>query len=80
MAKKLKPVRPLFAEAMTRFRLDSQLTYDDLSRITGIGVSTLKQYASGLRKPGLVGAIKLSKALGWPIDQMAQCREFHNEK
>lgn len=72
-----KPNRPSFRLMLATAVDDRQLTWQEVSNITGIGLSTLKQYWGGQRKPNFVSAVRLATCLGMDILKMAECQEFH---
>ena len=44
------------------------LSYNEVSRVTGVGVDSLRSYAYGRAEPGLSGAVRLADFFGVPAD------------
>ena len=51
-------------------RTARRMTLDDLSRMTGISVSTLSRLESGGRKPPLELLLPLAQTFGLPLDDL----------
>ena len=59
-----------FSKRLKKRRKDKGLTQSQLSKITGINISQINRWETGLSQPVLDGAIKLAKALHVSIDEL----------
>ena len=59
-----------FSKRLKQTRKDKGLTQNQLSEITGINISQINRWETGLSQPILEGAIKLAKALHVSIDEL----------
>ena len=57
-------------EAIRRARKESGLTYDELSALSGVGVSTLSNWENGYSTPTVYSAALVADALGISIDRL----------
>lgn len=64
-----------FASAMREARARKKMSQKELSEKTGIATSTISSYESGGKVPPLDIAIKIAKALGFSIDELADLDE-----
>lgn len=56
-----------FSEKLKSARLSKKMTQKELASKAGIGISTIKQYELGYRKPKIENLEKISKALDIPL-------------
>jgi len=59
-----------FSKRLKKTRKDKGFTQRQLSEITGINISQINRWETGLTQPALEGAIKLAKALHVGIDDL----------
>lgn len=52
------------------FKEESKRTFNDISIVTGIGISTLKKYASGSLTPSMISLLKIAKCLHCRIEDL----------
>lgn len=52
------------------FKEESKRTFNDISIVTGIGISTLKKYASGSLTPSMISLLKIAKCLHCSIEDL----------
>lgn len=52
------------------FKEESKRTFIDISIATGIGISTLKKYASGSLTPSMISLLKIAKCLHCSIEDL----------
>lgn len=50
--------------------VDQEMTQADLAQVVGVTPSTVSQWVSGEKRISLDNAIKVSNALGWPLDEL----------
>jgi transcriptional regulator with XRE-family HTH domain len=56
------------AEKIKRYRKLKDMSQDELSRLSGINVSTIKKYECGLRNPKPDQLLKIASALGVSVN------------
>jgi len=62
--------RMSFSKKLTRIRKEKGLTQYALSDLTGVNLSQIRRWETGVSKPVLDGLIKLSKALHVSLDEL----------
>ena len=75
MAKKIIKVYPSIRKVLVSQKVQTGLTNAQLSELTGLSECSINFYLTGRRKPNLVSALRLSKALGITLDSLAQTSE-----
>lgn len=62
------------ARALKVERAKKGWTQDDLARESGVTVNTIARYESGRNMPSLDVAVKMARALGCSVDELAGLR------
>ena len=71
-----KPDRKTLRELLKEHKEYCQITDIDLALRTGLSLQTIRSYMCGVRKPGLVGVIKLCRELEITLDELAEVQEI----
>jgi len=59
-----------FSKRLTKVRKEKGFTQNQLSELTGINISQIHRWETGISRPILEGVIKLAKALHVSIDEL----------
>ncbi|ASN67942.1 hypothetical protein 3S4_20 [uncultured Caudovirales phage] len=59
-----------FPAKLARLRANAEMTQKDLAKASGISVPQIGRYETGLSLPRMTALVKLSKALGVPVEQL----------
>ena len=66
----MQTVAKLFGASLKRIRLKRGLTQERVAELTGISTNFVSELERGLKAPGLVVIVKLSKALDVPVHDL----------
>jgi|GEM_PF-3555249 len=62
-------------QRLQRLRVAASLTQEELAERSGQSYGNLKNWERDYRTPGLWAALQLAKALGVPLEELAECAE-----
>lgn len=71
-----KPDRKTLRELLQEHKEYCQISDPILAERTGLSLQTIRSYMCGVRKPGLVGVIKLCRELEITLDELAEVQEI----